>query len=711
MSKTVISPGNVVTPLVSLNAVVFDTETTGLDTTKARIIQVGAIKISSGRLDETQTFERYINPGEPIPAANTAIHGIRDENVSQAPGFVPVKTEFDAWCGDAPMIGYSSGYDLAILSREHHLAGIAWTPPRTLDVHYLVNIIAPNLPDYSLDTIASWLGIEIIERHSALGDAMATARIFLQLVPLLRRRGIRTLAEAERACLKFTSIAANEASQGWHNVHQSSKANKASLAALARIDSYPYRHRLGELMRTPVVIVDPDINLTDVLDLLIKQQISAVFVKPDANHSDTGIVTERDLLRIINQEGDASLQLSAGDIAQYPLHSLSTDAFVYRAIARMRRKHFRHLGVHDAQGNIVGALSARDLLRQRADDAIALGDDIDLAQDAAKMAEVWGQIALVASGLVAEGVDARNIAAVISRELCALTRQACKIAETEMQDAGLGSAPCAYAMLVLGSGGRGESMLAMDQDNAIVYAQGEADGDEDQWFADLGSRVSDILDVAGVPYCKGNIMGSNADWRHSVKHWRATIKTWIKRQTPDDILNCDIFFDAVCVHGNRELAEQVIDFAFDQGAQSTSFLKLMTINACKNRVPLGMLGGFKLVDGRMDLKMGGIMSIFSCARVLAIQHHIRKQSTPERLLGARELQDKMNTIFDNLDEAHRIIFNLILQQQLLDIEAGVPLSNSVAPASLSGLMRKQLKWALGRVPGVSNLLGDPLTSL
>ena len=105
------------------------------------------------------------------------------------------------------------------------------------------------------------------------------------------------------------------------------------------------------------------------------------------------------------------------------------------------------------------------------------------------------------------------------------------------------------------------------------------------------------------------------------------------------------------------------------------------------------------------------MPIFSCARVLAIQHRVRKQATPDRLLGACELQHKMNTIFDNLDAAHRIIFNVILQQQLVDIEAGVPLSNSVAPASLSGPMRKQLKWALQRVPDVSNLLGDPLSSL
>jgi DNA polymerase-3 subunit epsilon/CBS domain-containing protein len=206
-------------------------------------------------------------------------------------------------------------------------------------------------------------------------------------------------------------------------------------------------------------------------------------------------------------------------------------------------------------------------------------------------------------------------------------------------------------------------------------------------------------------------MASNADWRHSVKHWQKTIQSWIKRQTPDDILNCDIFFDAVCVHGSIALADEVMDFAFELGSQSSAFLKLMSINACKDRSPLGLFGRFKLEDGRMDLKKGGIMSIFSCARVLAIQHRIKKHSTPERLLAARAQQKKMDTIFDNLNDAHHIIFNVILQQQLLDIDAGVPPSNYVAPASLSGSMRKQLKWALERVPGVANLLGDPLSSL
>jgi DNA polymerase-3 subunit epsilon/CBS domain-containing protein len=266
-------------------------------------------------------------------------------------------------------------------------------------------------------------------------------------------------------------------------------------------------------------------------------------------------------------------------------------------------------------------------------------------------------------------------------------------------------------MLVLGSGGRGESLLAMDQDNAIVYAAGEPDGPEDQWFAELGRQVAAMLDAAGVPYCKGNIMASNSDWRRSRQDWQEVLQTWLRRQSPEDILNCDIFFDAVCVHGDIGLANAVLDYAFEQARDTPQFTKLMSINACKNAPPLGLFGRFKLDDGRMDLKMGGIMPLFSTARVLAIKHGVRELSTPQRFAAVSESLGKMQSTLQNLSAAHRIIFNTILQQQLLDLEAGILLSNRVAPGNLSSAQRDQLKWALEQVPNVSNLLGDPLSPI
>ena len=85
-----------------------------------------------------------------------------------------------------------------------------------------------------------------------------------------------------------------------------------------------------------------------------------------------------------------------------------------------------------------------------------------------------------------KGLSGRDIAEVISRELGALTGQAAVIAERIMRERGEGGPPCRYAMIVLGSAGRGESLLAMDQDNAVIFEHGEPEASEDRWFAALG---------------------------------------------------------------------------------------------------------------------------------------------------------------------------------------------------------------------------------
>ncbi len=695
-------------PLVSLNAIVFDLETTGLDTSKARVIQVGAVRVIHGRMEEDESFQALINPGEAIPEANSKIHGIHDSDVANAGSFTEIINKFYDWCGDSVLIGYANGFDLAMLKREHELAGLDWVAPRTLDIRYLVNVVQPNLPDFSLDTIASWLGIEIHDRHSALGDAKATAEIFIELIPLLREQGVRTLAEAERACFQSSEVAGAEVRRGWQELNEAAPPIRKAVDAFARFDTYPYQHRVSEIMTDSVLWVDSSQNLAAALCLIIDNNSSSAYVRPDDLHDSPGIVTERDLLRILDNHGESGFAVTVGDIAKYPLASVPVDAFIYRAISRMLRFNFRHLGVHDRSGKIVGALSARDLLRQRADQALLLGDEIDYADSAATMAEAWGNITMVATGLCQEGVDIRNVAAVISSELCALTSRACKIAEMQMAQEGLGDPPCAYAMLVLGSGGRGESLLAMDQDNAIIYAQGKPHGEEDRWFAELGKQVSDILHVAGVPYCKGNVMASKRKWRQSEVQWKRTVDNWIKRQKPEDILDCDIFFDAVCVHGDIELANGLIDYAYEAGSKSKSFIKLMSINAVRYPPPLGLFGRFQLIDGRMDLKKGGIMPLFSGARTLAIKYRCRELSTSERFSAALARQDCMHTTFKNLREAHRIILKCILHQQLVDLTKGIPLSNKVSPDILDDITRKQLKWALKQVPNVTNVLGDPL---
>src|SRR5262245_3187812 len=103
------------TALAALDAVVVDTETTGLAAAKAWIVEVAALRIAGGRLDAAPPFRKLVNPGEPIPKATIAIHGIDDATVASAPRFHVVAFDIAAALAAPVLIGHSLGFDLAVL--------------------------------------------------------------------------------------------------------------------------------------------------------------------------------------------------------------------------------------------------------------------------------------------------------------------------------------------------------------------------------------------------------------------------------------------------------------------------------------------------------------------------------------------------------------------------------------------------------------------
>jgi DNA polymerase-3 subunit epsilon/CBS domain-containing protein len=241
----------------------------------------------------------------------------------------------------------------------------------------------------------------------------------------------------------------------------------------------------------------------------------------------------------------------------------------------MAERHIRHLAVVEPSGAIVGALSARDLLKLRSGEALMLGDAIDAADDVSALAAAWARLPDVVAGLVAEQVSAREIAAIISRENQAMTARAGVLAERRLEESGAGRPPVPFALVVLGSAGRGESLLAPDQDNAVVFADPADLSRADAWFSAFGKHVADILDQAGIPYCKGGVMATNPEWRKSESAWQATISHWVTRSDPQDLLNVDIFFDLRPVFGDYAMGERVWQQAFDAGRGRPEFAKLL----------------------------------------------------------------------------------------------------------------------------------------
>ncbi|MDQ2084091.1 DUF294 nucleotidyltransferase-like domain-containing protein [Xanthobacteraceae bacterium Astr-EGSB] len=699
------------TPLIALDAVVIDTETTGLDPARAWAVELAGVKIAGGRLSDG-SFRRLIKPGEPIPSASTRIHGLDDVAVADAPDFASVWPEFCAYTGDAVVIGHAVGFDLAVMRRECERAGLAWKRPRCLDTRLLAEIAEPNLAGYTLESLAAWLDVEITDRHSARGDALACARVFLALLPRLREGGIRTLAEAERACRALTDVLDEHHRAGWVEPVEAPARNDAE-RTLRRIDSYAYRHQVRDIMRSPPEYVDGSVSVRDALARLMRLKISSLYVDAgggDDAHAaaDTGIVTERDLLRALAEGGEAAFAEPVEAFMSKPLATVPDDAFVYRAIGRMSRLKVRHLGVADDAGIVVGALSARDLLKLRAGEAISLGDEIEDAGDASALARAWAKLPHVAAALLEEGLSGRDIAAVVSRELGALTRQAAVLSEQRMRAAGHGEPPCGFAVAVLGSGGRGESLLAMDQDNALFFAEGEPGGDNDRWFEAYGVHLADILHEAGIPYCKGGVMAKNARWRGSLATWRQRIAHWISRSDPEDLLAVDIFFDLRGVYGDGTLTQELWRDAFASAKGQVGFAKLLAESAGAFESGLGLFGAFRSDQGRLDLKKSGTFAIVTAARTLAVCHHVTERGTAARLAGLKALDIGGDRDLDALQEAHAVFVDCILAQQVDDIHHGIAPSNAVHLRRLDKRERDRLRAALKAVEPVEQLMRDLL---
>lgn len=461
---------------------------------------------------------------------------------------------------------------------------------------------------------------------------------------------------------------------------------------LERLDSFPYRHAISEVMTAPPVTSGPDATLADVSRLMRDRSVSSVIVV-DAGGAPLGIVTEKDIIDAVAEAGGAALGQLVSRRMSKPLASVPADRHVYVALGRMERLGVRHLGVVDGGGKLVGVVTARALLRQRAGRALALGDAVEAAQSPQELAEAHRSLAELARALREEGVDARGAAAVISGVVRDITGRAAALAEGGLLEAGEGPPPAPYAFLVLGSAGRGESLLAADQDNAIVHGGGE---ELDGWFASLGRRASDILDGAGISYCKGGVMASKRGWRGGLEEWRRRVQGWATNPQPEALLSVDIFYDFQPATGEAALAEELRRAALE-AARVPAFLPALARTHEAIGSARSFFGGFRTENGRLDLKRGGLLPITAGARVLALKHGVAETSTPARLRRAAEKEGIVAADAEQLIAAHGLMLELVLEQQLADLAAGQAPSSKIEIKRLSRPVRTRLKEALSAV--------------
>lgn len=176
--------------------VVFDTETTGLLPHKDEVVQIGAVRVLKGRIIDGEVIDTLVDPGMPIPAVSSKVHGVTDAMVAGAPDIAQAGRSFHKFSSDAVLVAHNAPFDMAFLRRHAGDMGVSWDHP-ILDTVLLSAVLFGASETHTLDALCERLNITVPEelRHTALGDARATAEALCKMLPMMHARGMHRFGD------------------------------------------------------------------------------------------------------------------------------------------------------------------------------------------------------------------------------------------------------------------------------------------------------------------------------------------------------------------------------------------------------------------------------------------------------------------------------------------------------------------------------------
>ncbi|HHX8486709.1 TPA: DUF294 nucleotidyltransferase-like domain-containing protein [Vibrio diabolicus] len=415
-----------------------------------------------------------------------------------------------------------------------------------------------------------------------------------------------------------------------------------------------------------------------------------------------GILTDRDLcIRVLAQGIDTNIPVS--EVMSYDVVSLDYNAYVFEAMLTMLRYNVHHLPILKDKKPI-GIIGMTDIVRYESQNSLLLVSSIFQQTSVEDLKQVSEQVKDCFVRMVNEDANAHMIGRAMSVIGSSFKQRLAELAEQEF-----GPAPIPYCLVAMGSMARDEQLIVTDQDNALILDNSYDVEMHWEYFEKFAKFVCDGLAACGYAYCTGDIMATNPEWRKTRAEWEECFGNWIDNPTPERLLNSNIFFDLLGVHGRVKWAEQLSSFIVRRAKRNNRFLACMAYNAIRRTPPLGFFKDFVMEkDGRhrnsINLKRRGTAPLADLIRVHSLAIGSRSQNSFDRLDDINDAGILPKGRGMDLRDAMELIYMVRIRHQALDIENGDEPDNNIEPENMSEFERRNLKAAFQILSNAQNFI-------
>ncbi len=456
---------------------------------------------------------------------------------------------------------------------------------------------------------------------------------------------------------------------------------------------------VDDFLKPDPLIFPASENVRNVISQMAEKNATCVLVTDEENAL-AGIFTEKDVMRRVALRSDGTETIE--QVMTPRVYSATRGDYLYHTIARMRRLGHRHMPVVDEANHPLGLLDLQDAMTVAAEQMMGNIDALTQDPEFYGLREVKAVQVDVAQGLLEDNLPAPEIQALLTHVNNDIYRRVAEKAVTLIEEERGGAPPVRFAVIVMGSSGRGENFINPDQDNGIILEDYPVERHDEinDYFIRFSELVTRNLDAIGFPLCEGHVMATNPLWRKSISEWKYQTLRWFQKRSTFQVQLSDVFFDFDTVCGalplGRELREHVTKFVQTE----PTVLQAMFQTEADRHVALGLFGMLRTErrgEGLLpsiNLKHGGILPLVGAVRLLALKEGLETTSTYQRIGQLHEAGIFSDDEADDYTSAFKHLTFILLRQQLRDFRRFQKATRYVRKSAMSRREKQVLKMSL-----------------